>query len=171
MRSAIVATLLILLLSDCAGDSGGVGNKVLQDFGIRERSEDYVSGEDAVFAKLGDVGKAELKRMNLAARAGEVKFEEQGELRGKYYNEIKVYQNHYPLEVNVTGTTRTRDRGYVAGIEYSYRVYQGPRKSSRAAAAAEVADISTSQRGREAYRYRFSSSGIWDGKKGVLTRR
>lgn len=171
MRNAIVATILVLLLSGCASESGGVGNKILQDFGIRERSEDYVSGKDTVFARLDAVGKTELKRLNLAARSGEVKFEEQGELRGKYYKEVKVYQNHYLMDVDATGSTRARDRGYVARIEYSYRVYQGPRKSTRAAAAAEVADIATSQRGRETYRYRFSTSGTWDGAKGDLARR
>lgn len=171
MRYPIVAALLVLSLSGCASDSGSAGSKILQDFGIRERSEDYVSGKDTVFARLDDVGKTELKRMNLAARSGEVKFEDQGELRGKYYKEVKIYQRHYPLEVDPTGSTRARDRGYIARIEYSYRLYQGPRKSTRTAAAAEVADISTSQRGRETYRYHFSSSGIWDGAKGDLTRR
>ena len=171
MRTLIAAAILLLMVAGCASSPGGVGNKVLQDFGIRERSEDYVSGKDAVFARLDDVGKTEMKRLNLGERSGEVKFEEQGDLRGKYYKEIKVYQNHYPVDVDATGSTRTRDRGYVARIEFSYRVYQGPRKSTRAAASAEVADIATSLRGRETYRYRFSARGTWDGVKGVRARR
>ena len=171
MRTSLPVALLLLMVAGCSSAPGGVGDKVLQDFGIRERSEDYISGEDAVRARLDEVGKTEIKRLNLAARSGEVKFEEQGELRGKFYKEIKVYKNHYPLDVDATGTTRTRDRGYVARIEYSYRVYQGPRKSTRAAASAEVADIATSLRGRETYRYRFSARGTWDSVKGVRARR
>ena len=111
MRTFIASAILRLMVAGCASSPGGVGNKILQDFGIRERSEDYVSGKDTVFARLDDVGKTEMKRLNLGERSGEVKFEEQGDLRGKYYKEIKVYQNHYPVDVDATWRTRALDRG------------------------------------------------------------
>ena len=50
----------------CAGlaGCGSTGSKVLQDFGVQERPEDYVSGADRVMTKLPDVAKVEIDRLN-----------------------------------------------------------------------------------------------------------
>lgn len=166
-----VETLLIItLLAGCAG----AGNTVLEDFGIRDRPDEYVSGEDRVFERLQNIGKAELVRLNKDARKGEVKFEDGGPLHGKYYKEVKVYQNFFPIEAQSTtkgGTGPNRQRGYAGYIDYAYRIYQSPRKNSRPEAAALNADIPTSQRGRETYRYRFNASGTWLGGKPEFVKR
>ena len=159
--------LLCILLPACNSSSGSVTDKVLQDFGIRDRPEGYVSGGDRVLERMDSVGQRELKRMNMESRLGEVIFEEQGDLRGKYYKEVKVYERYYAVDAEAAGRARTRDRGYVGQIEYSYRVYQSARKSTRAEAAALTAGIPTSKRGTETYRYRFSLSGVWNGADGI----
>ena len=77
---------LCLLAAGCATDSQtGVIDKVLGDFGLKERPEGYVSGSDRVFASLGDVARAELKRFNRENRHGEIKFDGTGGLVGRYY--------------------------------------------------------------------------------------
>jgi len=166
-----LATLLTLaLIAGCAG----AGNTVLEDFGIRDRPDDYVSGEDKVFERLPNVGKAELARLNKEAGKGEVKFQDGGALQGKYYKELKVYENFFPLEARSTtkgGTGPNRQRGYTGYIEYAYRIYQSPRKNSRPEAAALKADIPTTQRGRETYRYKFNASGTWLGGKAEAVKR
>jgi len=50
-------------------------------------------------------------------------------------------------------------------------VYQSPKKSNRAAAAAESATIPTDIEGRESYRYGFGSGGVWDGREGERVRK
>lgn len=166
----LLTVLLIVLVAGC----GGGTNTVLQDFGIQKRPDDYVSGEDKVFERLGNVGKTELVRLNKDAARGEVKFEDGGPLRGKYYKEVKVYENYYPLEAQSSSSGRAgpnKQRGYAGFIEYAYRIYQSPRKNSRTEANALTADIPTPERGRETYRYRFNSSGTWLGGKGEAVRR
>lgn len=155
----------------CAAGCGGATGKVLQDFGIRERPEGYESGADRVMARMNDVGKSEMKRLNLRERRGEVRYDDRDALRGQYYKAVKVYERFYPLDANASGRTSTsRVRGFVGYIEYSYSYYEGPRKISRTEAAAQVADIPTGEGGRETYRYRFNSGGAWNGAKGELIR-
>lgn len=155
----------------CVSGCGGTADKVLQDFGIQERPEGYVSGSDRVMERLNDVGKSELKRLNLKDRRGEVRYDDTDPLYGKYYKVVKVYERFYPLDANASGrTSGKRERGFVGYIEYSYSYYEGPRKSSRAEAAAQLADIPTGEGGRETYRYRFNSGGMWNGGKGELVR-
>lgn len=162
--------MLCLAAAGCASSGTGVVDKVLQDFGVRERPEGYTSGTDRVYERLTEVGRSELRRMNTQGRHGEVKFEESGGLRAKYYKEVKVYENFYPLDAGPTARTSANERGYVGYIEYSYRIFQSARKSNRTEAAAEQATIPTTERGREKYRYRFSAGGVWRGGKGELVR-
>ena len=67
-----------LLMVSCQTDSGvSVTDKVLSDFGLRERPEGYVTGSDRVFEELDKVGASEMKRLNGLERHGEVKFDEE----------------------------------------------------------------------------------------------
>lgn len=157
-------------LVSCAGDSGGVVNKVLVDFGIREKPEGYVSASDKVFQQLGDVAKTELKRLNQEVRAGEVKFQEQEGLRGKYYKQVKVYEDYRPIDVQSINRTASQEAGYVGVIEYTYRIFQSERMTSRAEAEAASASISTGETGKETFRYTFGPEGTWSGSKGERSR-
>lgn len=167
MLAIVSFPVLAFLLPACAGSSGSVVDKVLQDFGIRDRPEGYVSGADEVTARLPAVGEREMKRLNIASRRGEVKFEERGDLRGKFYKEVRRYERYYPIDAKPSGRGRGGTRGYVGRIEFSYRVYQSARKSTRAEAATLSAEISTSERGIETFQYQFNSSGVWNGVEGV----
>ncbi|MFP4502259.1 MAG: hypothetical protein ACLFTT_14755 [Candidatus Hydrogenedentota bacterium] len=162
--------LPVLLGLGCQRTPGEVSDKVLTDWGLRERPEGYVSRSDRIYEKLPDVGKAELDRLNREARQGEVEFEQEG-LHGRYYKEVRRYEDYYPLDVKSINESARGDTGYYGYIEYSYRVMQSPRQESRAEAAAEPADIFTGEEGREVYRYRFRSGGTWDGDAGKRTDR
>src|SRR5690606_26575285 len=88
-----------LLAVGCAGNGGGVVDKVLVDFGVREPGADYVSGTDRVFERLDGVGNQEMRRMNVENRQGTVQYQEDsGGLSGRYYREVKVYERHQPLD-------------------------------------------------------------------------
>jgi len=145
--------------------------KVKYDFGIGEKPEGYVTGAELVMSNLSKVGDTEMKRMNMASRHGEIKFQDEGGLKGKFYKEVKVYDACYPLDARAVTKAAEGDRGYVGLIEYSYRVYQSERFSTRAEAEAASASIPTDISGRETFRYRFSASGVWDGAPGELTRK
>jgi len=165
-----IACASLLALCACQSTPNEVVNKVLVDFGLREKPEGYVSGGDKVFERLNAVGETELQRINAAARGGEVKFQAESGLRGKYYKEVRVYETFYPLDVKPVAKGHEVDRGYVGYIQYAYRVYQGQPKSTRAEAAAERASILTNETGRETYRYTLNASGQWNGTKGERTR-
>ena len=167
---ALTAAVSALILAGCATPEEGVVNKVMADFGLAERPEGYVSGTDRVFAQLPDVGATEMKRMNLEERHGEVKVQEDG-LRVKYYKEVKRYEHATPLDAQPAPRTSHTDRAYTGFIEFEYVVYQSARKNSRPEAEAATADIPTDERGRETYRYRFTSGGFWDGAQGEPARR
>lgn len=159
----LVCLLGCLCFAGCKSDGGGVGQKVLADFGMAERPEGYVSGSDKVFQQLDTVGQTEMKRMNAEGRDGQVKFEQNG-LKGRYFKEIKVYEAAHPVDVKAS--TASADRGFVGFIEYECRIYRGEAKPTRAEAAAQTADISTDTVSRETMRYNFNTSGTWDGGKG-----
>jgi len=162
---------LFLAASLAAGCTSGSGSKVLQDFGLQERPDDYVSGTDRVMAKLPDVGKSELTRLNAASRTGEVKYEKVDALHGAYYKRVKVYQDYRPLDANYTSTkSGTAQVTYVGYIEYSYEYFESPRHESRLEAQADIATIPTGDRDSEAFRYKFSGGGVWDGAKGEPVR-
>ena len=143
---------------------------MLQDFGIKERPEGYESGADKVYARLNEVGQSEMKRLNLEQRHGEVKFDDKGDLHGKYYKEVKVYESFHPTDAQPTPRSAAGERGYNGYVEYSYRIFQSARKPNRAEALAETASVPTDERGRETYRYRFNSSGFWIGGSGETVR-
>ena len=81
----------VVIACVCAVGCGGATSKVLQDFGIKDRPEGYESGSDRVMARMNDVGKSEMKRLNLLERRGEVLYDDQDALRGRYYKAVKVY--------------------------------------------------------------------------------
>lgn len=159
----------VISLTACQTDGVSVTEKVLADFGLRERPEGYVSGSDRVFEQMDQVGAAELKRLNTQGRHGEIKYEEEGR-RGSYYKEVKVYESFVPVDVSGSTGGGTRDRGFTGVIEYRYKIFRSERKPTRTEAAAESATIETGQEGKEAYRYYFSTSGLWDGAPGERTR-
>jgi hypothetical protein len=166
MRSkrCIFAIALAALAAGCTSDGG---SKVLQDFGLQERPDDYVSGSDRVMTKLPDVGKAELPRLNSGARAGEVLYEKTDALHGAYYKKARVYEEYRPLDANFSNTLNSRQEvNYIGYIEYTYQIYESPRRPSRVEAMAEIANIPTGERDAETMRYRFTSGGTWDGAKG-----
>lgn len=160
----------MLLLAGCQRGPGEVMDKVLTDFGVRERPEGYQSESDKVYERLNEVGKVEMKRLNLEQRQGEVKFQEDG-LRGQYYKEVKVYENFYPLDAQSNARSTDGNQAFSGYIEFAYRIFQSPKKTSRAEAMAETASIPTDTQGRESYRYGFGPGGVWDGAKGERVRK
>lgn len=166
----LIGILIGLCIAGCAGQNGQTPiDTVMTDFGLKDKPEGYVSGSDKVYGRLNEIGETEIKRMNQAGRLGEVKVEEEG-LRVSYYKEVKEYESYYPLDAAATSRAAERERGYVGYLEYRYRILQGPRKPTRTEAQAESAIVPSGEEGRETYRYRFNSSGAWDGGKGELTR-
>lgn len=164
VKSGVFFFAIASLLIGCGG--GGVST-VLQDFGIQERPDDYVSGSDAVFTRLGEVGKSEMERMNAEGRLGEIRFDEDAAgSKGRFYKRVKMYERYYPLEAKATSRSSSEGRGYVGYIDYSYRIFESARSTNRTEAAAFLATIPTDERGRESYRYRFSGSGEWGGRAG-----
>lgn len=168
-NSALLAGLAVLVCA-CQRTPGEVVQKIKYDFGIGERPAGYVTGSEKVMAGLRSVGETEMKRMNVANRHGEVKFQEEQGLQGKYYKEVKVYESCYPLEARPITRTAEGERGYVGYIEYLYRLHESERKISRADAEAVSATIPTDRTGRETYRYKFSTGGVWDGREGEPTK-
>lgn len=167
----ILGIALLVVVCGCQSGPTDVIQKVKYDFGIGEKPEGYVSGTDRVMENLRKVGEIELKRMNMEGRHGEVKFESgDGGLSGKYFKEVREYDNFYPLDAQPVSKAAHGDRGYMGYIEYSYRVYQSPRFSNRTEAAAASASIPTNMQGRDVYKYRFNSGGYWDQAEGELTR-
>ena len=171
LRNMLTVFLVGVLLAACQSTPDEVVDKVLQDFGLRERPEGYVSGADRVLERLSNVGAAEMKRMNLDGQHGDVKFYQENEFRGKYYKEVKVYESFFPTDAKPISRSVDANRGYHGYIQYEYRIFQSPRKDSRTEAAAETASIPTDETGRETYRYTFSGNGEWNGGKGQRARR
>lgn len=166
------AVLLSLTLSSCQSDDGvGVVEKVKYDFGIGEKPEGYESLSDRVMTRLDAVGKSEMKRMNVAGRYGEIKFEEESGLQGKYFKQVKQYESYHPIEAVPISRGSQGERGFVGYIQYTYRIMQGERKSTRTEAEAQSATIPTNIVERETYRYTFGPGGTWDGRPGELTTR
>ncbi len=77
-KLVVVMTMIAMVpvMSACQRTPGEVVNKVLVDFGIEDKPEGYSSMTDQVFARLDNVARAEITRMNHSERNGEVKFEE-----------------------------------------------------------------------------------------------
>ncbi len=170
-RGRVLSVLrLCVVLFGCAHSPSEVVQKIKYDFGLGEKPEGYVTGAEKVMANLRQVGEAEMKRMNLANRHGEVEFQQEGGFQGRYYKVVKIYENVYPLEARPITRTVEGGRGYVGYIEYSYRIYESERKTNRTEAEATSAAIRTEQVGRETYRYKFNSAGVWDGGEGEPTR-
>jgi hypothetical protein len=166
-----LGSAMILLVVGCSSSPGEVTDKVLADWGLKERPEGYETASDKVYERLGVVGQQELERMQRENRDGEIKFEQDG-LTGNYYKEQRRYENYYPLDARASSRGgRAVDSGYYGYIEYAYRVMQGPRFSNRTEAEASTADIPTGDEGRVIMRYRFTGGGTWDGGKGEVTDR
>lgn len=166
-RQSVVLLTITLLFTGCASEPGGVGNKVLTDFGIRDKQEGYVTGTDTVYQNLPAVGKSEVDRLNAAERRGVVKFKQDG-LHGVYVKRVKRYEAAFPVDaapisMNSQTTTLT---GYYGYVEFSYRYFESAPKATSTEATASDADIPTDEQGREQYRYSFGPSGTWDGGKG-----
>ncbi|HOD50441.1 MAG TPA: hypothetical protein PLM14_09970 [Candidatus Hydrogenedentes bacterium] len=162
---------LICTVTGCGTGGGSVIEKVKYDFGIGEKPEGYVSTADIVMGRLSSVGQTELKRMNREGRHGEIQFQDEGGLKGKYFKRVKVYEDAVPLEAGAVSRGATDDRGYLGYIEYTYQMYESARKNTRAEAEAESATVRTGETGREVYRYRFGATGVWDGGEGERSRR
>lgn len=159
--------LAAIILSAAAAGCGSTGGKVLQDFGIQERPEDYVSGADRVMVSMQDVGKVEMDRMNAAQRRGEVLFDDSDPLKGKYFRRVREYVSFHPLDANAaTRTSQNQPVGFLGYIEYDYEVFESTRADTRTEASTLPADIPTGRRGRETYRYKFDSGGGWNGGRG-----
>lgn len=168
----IVALGLVApLFSGCGTTSGGVGNKVLTDFGIRKPDEGTVSGTDMVYQRLPEVGQTEIDRLNALERRGTIKFKQDG-LHGTYVKRVKRYEDAYPMDARpISNNSQTTGlTGFKGYIEYSYRYYESAPKLTSTEAQASDADIPTDEQGREGYRYNFTSGGTWDGGKGQRTR-
>ena len=158
---------MIVGLCVIAAGCGSTGEKVLQDFGIKDRPEDYVSGADRVMAKLPDVAKVEIDRLNAAQRRGQILYDKGDGLDGAYYKRTKVYESSRPLDANAASrTSQNTPVSFVGYIEYSFRYYESSRRPTRVEAESELANIPSSERGSETYRYRFDGGGNWTGGRG-----
>ena len=166
MRRLLLAASICVVLCACQTPEGGVVNKVLADFGLKDRPEGYESPADKALPALNNVGPTEMDRLNVAGRHGEVKFQEGPGLKGMFYKEVKVYEAFYPIEVTGASNSPSSERGFTGYIDYSYRMYQSPRVASKAEAENSTASIPTDQTGRERYRYNMGRGGDWDGVKG-----
>ena len=169
---ACVAMLLAATGTGCAtgDDNVSVAEKVKYDFGIGEKPEGYETSTDRIMTRLDGVGKTEMKRMNSDARHGEVHFQEDEALKGMFYKETKRFESYLVLDARSVTRSSQEGRGYVGFVEYTYQVYQGERRNTRAEAAAQPANIRTTERGREVLRYNFGPSGNWDGSPGEKAR-
>lgn len=164
--------VLMLALSIGLGACGtNVGQKVAYDFGLGPKPEGYVAPSERVMERLDAVGKAEMKRMNNEQRHGEVKYQDLGNLKGKYYKESKLYTGYQPLEVRALSRGSQEQRGYIGYISYTYHVMQSERKTTRAEAAAATAKVRTGESGTETFRYTFNAGGYWDGSEGDRVKR
>lgn len=161
--------LACLVVVGCQQTPGEVASQVMVDFGLRDKPEGYVSGTDRVVENLAGVARTEMKRLNVDQRHGEVAFQDDG-LNSKYYKTVKKYEQFHVLDAQPTSRTPESGLGYVGYVEYTYRIYESARTSTHAAAAAASATVPSDVSGREVYRYRFSTAGVWDGAKGELTR-
>lgn len=161
-----LAVLCVAGAAGCGG--GGVAQKVKYDFGIGEKPEGYVSTTEKIMENLPEVGAVEIQRLNAEQRQGEIKFFEEDEFRGKFYKTAKIYERAVPVEATAAPRTASeRDtRVFYGYIDYIYRVYQGPRRDTRAEAEADRPTIATQESGRDMYRYRFGLSGEWNGGRG-----
>lgn len=171
MKKVVLAALVCIGLASCQTPEGGVVNKVLTDFGVRKAPEGQPSATDEIFQRLGAVGATEMKRMNSELLKGQVKFQQESDVKGKYYKEIKVYQSFYPVEVKNVSRAGESESGYDGYIEYAYCMQQSMRRATAVEAEAESADIPTSTTGRDQYRYHFRAGGEWDGAKGEKVKR
>jgi hypothetical protein len=158
-------------LAGCTSTPGEVMDKVAYDFGLGERPEGYTAGTDRVMENLHNVGRTELKRLNYAHRHGEVEFEDEEGLYGEFYKVRKVYEDYYPQDAKQAARTGEETRQYVGYVQYSYRLFESERMSTRVEAAAAPANIETNETGRETYRYNFGAAGVWDGEEGEPMRR
>lgn len=167
MRKSMAVVVVAAAFAGCAAS-----DKVLQDFGIKDRPEGYVSGSDKVMARLPDIARTEMDRLNREYDTGVIKFDAEDPLHGRYYKEVRRYEEFRPLDANAT-TRSTADTqgGYVGYIEYEYQYYESPRAESRQEARGQLASIPTGRTERETYRYRFGLGGTWDGRAGEKMRR
>ncbi|MDZ4858826.1 MAG: hypothetical protein SGI88_07560 [Candidatus Hydrogenedentes bacterium] len=170
-RLAGLASVLILLASSCQSDGGNVVEKVKYDFGIGEKPEGYESMSDKIMTRLEAVGKTELRRMNVEGRHGTIEFQQESNLQGKYYKQVKLYESYTALEAVPVSRGSQGDRGFIGYVQFTYRMMQSERKSNRTEAEAETASIRTDVVSRETYRYTFGPGGTWDGNTGELTTR
>jgi hypothetical protein len=171
VKKLSLVILCAVVVCGCQRGPSEVADKVLADFGLREQPEGTVTGSDKVMDRLATVGKMEMSRMNVKGREGEVKFQEDEGLQGKYYKEVKKYDAARAVDATAVSNPAQSDRGYVGYIDYSYEIYQSERRNTKVEAAALDADIPTGVRGRETYRYNFSSGGAWQGGEGELVKK
>lgn len=170
MRAHLLAGCAALVL--IAGCGGNVGQKVKYDFGIGEAPEGHVSVTDRIMERLPEVGATEMQRFNAESRQGEIVFVQEDEFRGKFHKEVRVYERAIPIEAKAAPRTASqRDtRNFYGYVDYIYNIYRGPGRDSRAEAQADSATIPTGESGRVTYRYKFGSSGSWNGGRGHLVR-
>lgn len=167
MRKLILCSCFAVL----AGCGSNVSQTVMQDFGLQDRPDDYVSGEERVLVNMRSVGERELKRLNTEHRRGEIVYEEGENFQGQYFKQVKVYEKAYPISASPEGRRANRTvSGYSGTIEYSYQYFEGRRESNRTNAEATDAVIPTGRGGRDRYRYHFTTSGNWDGNEGEKVR-
>ena len=156
-------------------------NQVLIDFRLRPAEETGKPDADVdVFARLTDIGKRELQRLNAEPDNAEVKFEKIPDSPlelGQFRKTLRVYEEAFPLDVErkrvgqVQQAQKIRKRGYRGRIEYRYRVYRGEAFPTKVEARDSAADEKTDEVGREIHIYDFDENGVWDGERGRFERR
>jgi hypothetical protein len=171
---------VILCLTGCQRAQRAF-NQVLTDFRLRPAEETGKPDADVdVFARLTDIGKRELQRLNADPDNAEVKFERIPDSPlelGQFRKKLRVYEEAFPLDVErkrvgqVQQAQTIRKRGYRGRVEYRYRVHRGKAFPTRVEARDSVADEKTDEVGREIYIYDFDENGVWDGERGRFERR
>lgn len=170
-RLALAALMAFAAGCGSSGGGSGVADKVLTDFGLREKPDGYVEPSDKVYDRLDTVGKQEMSRMNAESRHGVVKFEQSGTLGGAYYKEVKLYEDYRPIDAQRMSRNSQSERGYVGFIDYTYRIFQSERRPNKTEVDALSATIPTGDEGRETLRYTFGPAGEWNGYPGEPVRR
>lgn len=164
MYRLLFCSVALLGFSACSG----VGDKVMQDFGLQERPADYEAGTDRASDELERVGKTEMARLNNDAREGEVVLRSENEAVGTYFRERKIYESYKVLDSFATTGRRGTgsDRGFSGYIEYTYEVYESLPAENRLLAERAPTTVSTGRRNTTVLRYEMNAAGRWNGSPG-----
>ncbi|MCD6288184.1 MAG: hypothetical protein J7M12_03625 [Candidatus Hydrogenedentes bacterium] len=183
IRYAKLGTAIVAMVCFAAGCKSTVGliDATLGGLGIeKSKTSDSRTVQEIIRSRIPIVAEQELKRLNYTAESTRIVFvRSQGDPLGggKYYKERRVYERWYPGEIKPSSrgpkvsaglNSNNRTTSWSVVIEYRYRTYRGPEKTSREEAAASETVAVDKSSAFERYKYGFDRHGQWDGKPGRL---